>query len=223
LSVPDNIDPKSQLSGTPSQVEGPDLHSIASRFRQQPSPAKMLQLLKDAINGYSPVSVLSQLTVRYLFVRRGEFHGESSEVHRHHAYIEFLAGFLATQPYPAGELKALTVPQCVEIWRRLQDYFDAIRTNLFADALGKADPIQELQFDARNHSLMVRGEAYPHQLEQMAIGLYEEHDTWFRENLGFTIREALNAMQCAMALSAWRRGQLLPNSESGADEDTTET
>lgn len=160
------------------------------------------------------------LTVRFLFVRRGEFHEESAEIHRHHPYIEFLSGILATQPFPTGEMSELKFSQCEEIWQRLKDYFDAVQRDLFADALEKTGLVHELQFDARNHSLMVRGEAYPHQFEHMAIGLYAEHDAWFQRTLGFTISEALHAGKAAMRLSEWRRGQVLSDlGGDGEDKD----
>ena len=42
-------------------------------------------------------------------MRREEFHDESSEIHHYHAYIAFLTGLFATQSFPSGELKELTV------------------------------------------------------------------------------------------------------------------
>lgn len=224
MSVPEPESmPESPAAASKEAVERADTRSIASRLRQQPSPATTLQLLNDALCGYSPVSVLSQLTVRFLFVRRDEFHEESSEIHRYHTYIEFLTGMLATHPFPSGELKELTVLQCDEIWLRLRNYFDAVQRDLFADALDKTDLVHGLQFDARNHSLMVRGEAYPHQFEHMAIGLYAEHEAWFRRTLGFTISEALHAVKAAMRLSEWRRGQVLSNLAGDRDDRNART
>lgn len=187
---------------------------------QPRSPAMAFGLLKDAIQGHSPVSILCQLTTRFLFVRRDEFHEESSEIHRHHAYIEFLSGLLASRPFPTGELKGLTVSHCDAIWRRLQDYDLAVKRALLVEAPERSGRLHELEFEAKNYSLTVRGEAYPHQLEQMAVGLYAEHDAWFQRTLGFTIREALHAVRAAMNLSAWCRHQVL-SAANRADEDPT--
>ena len=79
MSLPDEAEstPESPTTASKEAGEGPDTRCIASRLRLQPSPAMTLQLLKDAICGYSPVSVLSQLTIKFLFVRRDEFHEES--------------------------------------------------------------------------------------------------------------------------------------------------
>lgn len=225
LCVSEKTGPKLVSSAPLSQepVERAEAHSIALHLRQQPSSAATFQLLRDALHGRNPVSILSQLTVRFLFVRRGEFHEESSEIHRYCPYIEFLTGLLATQPFPSGELEELTAFQCDEIWRRLQDYFDAVQRALIADALEKTDLVHELQFDARNHSLMVRGEAYPHQLEHMAAGLYAEHEAWFQRTLGFTIREALHAIQAVVRLSEWRRGQALSNLGRDSEDRSART
>jgi hypothetical protein len=224
VSVPDETEstPQSATEATGAAQEGVPL-DILAHLKQQPSPATTFQLLKDAVQGYSPVSILSQLTVRFLFVRRDEFHEESSQIHHHHAYIEFLTGLLACQPFPAGELKELTVSQCDEIWRRLEDYYIAVHRDLMADALERTGKLHELAFDAKNHSLMVRGEAYPHQLEQMAGGLYGEHDGWFQKTLGFTIREALQAVRAAMGLSAWRRHQVVPKTEGDSADNSART
>src|ERR1700690_984585 len=126
MSVPDEAERKPHATDLQDAVEVGELTSVLSQLRQQPSPATTFQLLKDAVQGYSPVSILSQLTVRFLFVRRDEFQEESSEIHHHHAHIEFLTGLLATQPFPSGELKHLTVSQCDEIWQRLEDYYTAM-------------------------------------------------------------------------------------------------
>lgn len=62
-----------------------------------------------------------------------------------------------------------------------------------------------------------------HQLEQMAVGLYEEHDGWFQETLGFTIREALHAVHAALELSAWRLHQVLPKTAGDSADKSART
>jgi hypothetical protein len=94
---------------------------------------------------------------------------------------------------------------------------------LDSERAGTDRGLHELEFGAKNYSLMVRGEAYPHQLEQMAIGLYEEHDDWFQKTLGFTIREALHAVHAAMRLSAWRRQEVLSKAENNSGDNSTRT
>ncbi len=225
MSVPDEGESKPQAtlpeSGDPVGAGAPV--DIVAQLRQHPSPATTFKHLKDALRGHSPVAILSQLTNRYLFVRRGEFHDEDSEIHRHHAYIEFLTGLLASEPFPTGELNDLTASKCDEIWQRLQDYFVAVQRDLAADSLERTDLAHGLQFDARNHSLTVRGEAYPHQLQSMAVGLYAEHDGWFQKTLGFTIREALHAVETVFRLSAWRRGQVLSSLEGDREDAKART
>ena len=218
MSAPDETESKPQSSANLPDANTAETDSILDHLRQHQSPATAFERLKDAIQGYSPVSILCQLTNRFLFVRRDEFYEESSEIHRHHAYIEFLTGLLAAQPFPTGELKELRVSHCDDTWQRLQDYYLAVQRDLCADALESSGRLHELEFDAKNYSLMVRGDAYPHQFEQMAVGLYGEHDAWFQQTLGFTIREALHAVRATMNLSAWRRHQVLSTVDR-ADED----
>lgn len=217
MTTPDDKESGSSTSEPKHVADEVEPISVSSLLREGPSPATTFQLLKDAVRDHNPIAVLSQLTNRFLFVRRGEFHDESSEIHRHHAYIEFLTGLLASQPFPVGELKELTASGCDEIWERLKDYFDAVQRDLLASAIEKTDLVHELQFDAKNHSLMIRGEAYPHQLESMALGLYGEHGAWFQAKLGFTIGEALLVVDRVFRLAAWRRGELLSTLEADGD------
>jgi len=95
----------------------------------------------------------------------------------------------------------------------------AVQRDLLASAIEKTDLVHELQFDAKNHSLMIRGEAYPHQLESMALGLYGEHDAWFQAKLGFTIGEALLVVDRVFRLAAWRRGEVLSTLEADRDDE----
>jgi hypothetical protein len=57
----------------------------------------------------------------------------------------------------------------------------------------------------------------------MAVGLYEEHDVWFRSTLRFTVREALHAVHSAMDLSAWRRMQVLSQIEGSNEGNNART
>lgn len=182
--------------------------SVLGNLRALPSPTETFESLKAAIEGCNPVSVLARLTNRFLFIRRDEFQEESAEVNLHHRYIEFLTGLIVSRPFPSGDLEELTAAQCDVIWERLKDYYLAVNRDLMADRLKKDDPLHSLAFDARNYSLSVRGEAYPHQLEQMATSLYGEHDDWFERTLGFTIRQALDTFHAIGVLSAWRRHQV---------------
>jgi hypothetical protein len=225
LATPDETE-SGQQSPTSEPKRGADEVDpvpLLDLLREQPSPGTTFQRLKDAACDYSPVAILSQLTNRFLFVRRDEFHDESSEIHRHHAYIEFLTGLLASQPFPSGELKELTASGCDEIWQRLQDYFDSVQRDLLASGIEKTDLAHELQFDAKHHSLMVRGEAYPHQLESMVLGLYSEHDAWFQRNFGFTVKEALLAVDRIFRLAAWRRGEVLSKLEGDRGDENRRT
>lgn len=78
MSVPEEREstPQSDRQLT-DVVQGGEPIDILAHLRQQPSPATTFQLLKEAVHGYSPISILSQLTNRFLFVRRDEFHRDT--------------------------------------------------------------------------------------------------------------------------------------------------
>jgi hypothetical protein len=57
MSVPDEAERKPQVTDLKDAAEGGEPISVLSQLRQQPS-ATTFQLLKDAVHGYSPVSIL---------------------------------------------------------------------------------------------------------------------------------------------------------------------
>lgn len=77
MSVPDEAERKPPVADLKEAAEGGEPISDLSLLRQQPVPATTFQLLKDAVCGYSPVSILSQLTVRYFLF------GETNSMRSH--------------------------------------------------------------------------------------------------------------------------------------------
>ncbi|MBI4596136.1 MAG: hypothetical protein HY730_07130, partial [Candidatus Tectomicrobia bacterium] len=57
---------------------------------------------------------------------------------------------------------------------------------------GKDCEVENVIHLAKNDSLYVRGESYPHQLRKVAHDIWAQHDEWFTQNLGFTISDALS-------------------------------
>lgn len=145
------------------------------------------------VGRYDPISLLSQLTLTFLFVPTDAFQGEASDVFIWQQRIEFLGGFLFVRPYPSGRTAMVDGIVLERLEKLLERYFTAVDRYMVFESVRTSETTEKdmVLAQARIHSLHVRGDAYPHQFYAFAKELYGPHDTWFREHLGFTIAEAV--------------------------------
>ncbi len=151
--------------------------------------------LKQFISRLDPVKLLSQLTLTFLFVPEGKFIEEHEEPVKWQRWIEFLAGYLITQPSTKDLEKDIDGRHLEELEKLLDRYFRSISSYLITSTSTKKKPdlnVESIVISAKTHSLYVRGDAYPHKFIELAKDLYDEHDGWFKQNLGFTIDEAIH-------------------------------
>jgi hypothetical protein len=153
---------------------------------------KAFEELKAFVAAYDPISLLSQLTLTFLFVPADEFQGETSDVVDWQRRIEFLAALVLVQPYPSGRNALIDGPVLARAEKLLSQYFRAVDKQMFSEAVRPGTSEKDVVLaDAKTQSFYVRGDAYPHQFYGFAQDLYGPHDVWFREHLGFTIAEAV--------------------------------
>src|ERR1019366_5745182 len=140
---------------------------------------------------YDPISLLSQLTLTFLFVPAEEFQGEASDVVTWQRHIKFLAALVLARPYTSGRTATVDGVVLDRAEKLLERYFAAVSRQLVFEATRTPEVSEKNRVLARAkiHSLHVRGDAYPHQFYAFAQDLYGPHDAWFREHLGFTIAE----------------------------------
>jgi len=145
------------------------------------------------VAAYDPISLLSQLTLTFLFVPEDEFQGEASDVVTWQRRIEFLAGLVLVRPYPVEQTTAVDGVVLERVEKLLGRYFTAVDRKILSDARGSAESSDRklILAEAKITSFHVRGDAYPHQYYAFAQDLYCPHEAWFRERLGFTIGEAV--------------------------------
>jgi hypothetical protein len=141
---------------------------------------------------YDPISLLSQLTLTFLFVPEDKFQEETSEVFNWQRRIEFVAAFVLVRPYPSENTAAVDGSVLERVEKLLERYFRAIDRQMFSEAArGGTAERDMLLAQAKIHSLYVRGDEYPHQFYDLSQGLYGPHDAWFQQHLGFTIADAI--------------------------------
>jgi hypothetical protein len=148
--------------------------------------------LEAFVADYDPISLLSQLTLTFLFVPENEFQSETSDVFTWQRQIEFLAAFVLVRP--SESTATVDGIALTRLEKLLERYFNAVTRELVFESAGRQETLERdlLLTEARIESLFVRGDAYPHQLYAFAQGLYGPHDGWFREHYGFTIAEGIN-------------------------------
>jgi hypothetical protein len=154
-------------------------------------PGAAFEEFKTYVQNFDPLDLLCQLTMTFLFNPEG-FQGEATDTRRWARWIEFTAGYLATIATRSGPYEIFDGAHIEEFERLILQYFNSFLydfVNKAPDAPQRT-PSERVQQTARNYSLWVRGDAYPHQLLEYSLELYGEHDDWFRGNLGFTIQEA---------------------------------
>jgi hypothetical protein len=146
------------------------------------------------LNQLDSIKLISQLTLTFLTVPEDQFNDESSDIHRWARWIEFLTGYLLTHNYPQDARKEIDGGDLKNVEDLLSKYFDSISLYLISERtnIGENGEIDSAINLARNYSLYVRGESYPHQLRKVAYDIWAQHDEWFIQNLGFTISDALS-------------------------------
>ncbi len=146
------------------------------------------------LNQLDPIKLLSQLTLTFLTVPEDQFNDESSDIFKWARWIEFLGGYLLTHSYPQNAKIDIDGGDLKSIEDLLTKYFNSISLFLITErpAVGKSGEVEMVIHLAKNDSLYVRGESYPHQLRRVAYDIYAQHDDWFTQNLGFTISDALS-------------------------------
>jgi hypothetical protein len=151
--------------------------------------------LETFVATYDPISLLSQLTLTFLFVPAEEFQGEAGDVVAWQRRIEFLAGYLLVRPYPFGRTAMVDGETLAGVEKLADEYFAAVAHRLLAADDANAVETPEalgLLAQAQIESFYVRGNAYPHQFYAFAREQYGPHDAWFGVQYGFTITEGIN-------------------------------
>lgn len=146
------------------------------------------------LNQFDPIKLITQFTLTYLTVPEGQFNDESSDIHKWARWAEFLFGYLLAHNYPQNVKTEIDGEDLKNTEDLLKKYFDSISLYLISDRpnVDKDRGIDLVIHLAKNDSLYVRGESYHHQLWSVAHSIYSQHDKWFKQNLGFTISDALS-------------------------------
>jgi hypothetical protein len=144
-------------------------------------------------NRLDPIKLISQLTLTFLTVPEEQFIEDDSATYKWARWIEFLSGYLLANEYTQNTKNNVDGEDLRNIENSLTEYFNSISLFLVTErrTIGKDGEIEMITHLAKNDSLYVRGESYPHQLRKVALDIYSQHNEWFAQNLGFTINDAL--------------------------------
>ena len=144
---------------------------------------------------FDPIELLCNVTLRFLRQNASKFVGEADEANRWVVRVELIAGIILTRPYPSSATSQVTSQEIEQLCYLIEQYESIVLqptseenppSSDFSDYTG-----QGLLGTVRNYSYWVRGTAHHHQYTTFTGELYSPHDKWFKDNLGFTIREAI--------------------------------
>ncbi len=176
------------------------------------------------ITKLDPIKLLSQLTLTFLFAPESQLVGSRQDREKWLRYIEFISALLLSKEYPKQPKLFMDGIDIDKIEELLDSYFKNISWEIITSV---PDDSKDKDFKSvidpiKLHSLYVRGEAYSQHLLQMAEELYSEHNGWFKNNLGFTIKEAIEISQSITNKYERRvneeRGKSIKQAEKYADE-----
>jgi hypothetical protein len=154
-------------------------------------PSEAFEAFRRFVQEFDPIEILSQLTTTFMFNPEG-FQGEATDMRRWARWIEFTAGYLVTIPIRPEPYQTFNGSHIEEFERLISQYFDSFMFEYVRERPSQPPtPSDHVLRHAKLYSLWVRGDAYPHQLFGYALELYGQHDEWFRTNIGFTIKDAV--------------------------------
>jgi len=170
-----------------------ELRSLSDRIRA---------LLQEG----DPAFLISWVSFWHTFGLEGTYFEPTH--HGLEAAVEFTAGLAAglrtkegMAPDPAG---------AQELVGLLDEIFELAKLLLVAESQQGASPIQdELRYRSRLHSLLVRGDAYVDQGEQLARSLFEPEAEWMNRDLGFTVFDVIELEKSLTSLLQRRVSDLL--------------
>ena len=155
--------------------------------------------LLEYVEKFDPIKLLSQLSLTHLSVPADAFIGEDHDTARWQVRIEFLAGALLVRGFPSDCDPEVTGETLMRVEQLLDSYYAALMRGRLSPINSSSNPEPDsILGSVRNYALWVRGQAYEHQYFAMARGIYGPHEAWFRSALGFTIDEAIVAVEALL-------------------------
>lgn len=155
--------------------------------------------LVDHLVQFDPLELLCNVTLRYLRQDASKFIGEADERNRWVVRVELIAGILLTRPCPNNATPKVTSPAIEQLRHLIERYEFVVLASIAEENPSGSDPshstVRGLLGTVRNYSYGVRGTAHHHQYTEFTHELYSLHDKWFKDNLGFTIKEALSLVR----------------------------
>lgn len=172
--------------------------------------------LTNFLEKYDPVKLVTQLTLTFLFIPEDKHANVSSESEKWGCWIEFVVGFYMKKIPPTSSITHIDGAVITSLQQKLEAYFLNISTSLLVS--GNASEEDRVLKSAKYYSLYVRGEAYQFQYYSAALELYEPHNMWFEENLGFTVEEAIHITKSIEEEYNRKINELLPEAREEASK-----
>ncbi len=152
--------------------------------------------LKKFLKNFDSIKLISHLSLTYLYYPGGEFKPDYDDTHTWALWIEFLVG-LMTRDKIIQEDSFIHGPVLNDLEKLIKDYFESIDKYIMSSLFEKeASRQNQLLFHLKIIALHVRGDSYPHKLQDLSTSLYTHLSKIFFEKYGFSIIDAIELSTC---------------------------
>lgn len=197
-----------------TQAEGET--ETKARAEAQASATQAFSRIRTVLRSVNPLRLLSRICVQCCFY-------EASEAGTVESYASPWASWSAiiTRLVCSGDCGApcSTDPTRETIDTLSSEFAEYWKGVTLPDPAGDSpshdDIVGMLAEDCRMHAVMVRHDAQPYQFYEAAGRLYSPKDEWLKENLGFTVQEALATMRGISDTVASRLGREIETATQG--------
>jgi hypothetical protein len=172
-------------------------YNFEEEFKKSKEKAiKDFKDLKNIINDFNIADMIAKLSLS-VYLCEEELNKENNYKRELERKVEFITGFIIRN----SRIENCNVENCpeniIKLENLIDDYFTSIiRCSIFEfnflnqnKSFDKTDIILQ---KAKISSFWIRNDAFSHQLIQFAQEYYSLYDSWFLDNLGFTILDVIN-------------------------------
>lgn len=183
-----------QSMRTPEQ-QAELIERLAEAHKELPSQiATKVERLEELLASLDPFDVIANLMVINTFHDPDSY--KEYEMEGNVAYVEYVALLCVKRPRWTSDHRRLGKNELGPIVSLVEEIFQDTEFYYSAEA---ADPerdgppgiVEEMRLATILNELVVRHPGYSHHLEEMLTKLFTPFDPWMREELGFSISEAL--------------------------------
>lgn len=147
--------------------------------------------IREVMRASHPLGVLARVMSLNIFSGWGTYFEPTAKGSE--ADVEILAGIIATQPAAEGTVDPPNPRDVQTTFDSLKEMADLLPLLLVTEEILRDEPPEtsQIRFFTRSYFARVRGHAYQHHAQDLALEIYRPLDQWMLEHVGFTISDVI--------------------------------